>query len=558
METELGATPFDKLVHRTPEGIDLQPVYAGDGEPAAGYPGLAPLARGSRPLGTSAGWDICQRHIGAPDAVNESLRADLARGVTGAWLDVAASGWSAADLRCALDGVDVTSTALIVDGSDAEAIEVLASLGATNVALGVDPTADIGALAAQLREHLPAARMLVSARAYHDGGGHAVHDIGYAAATAACVLRALANAGWTVDDAAARVGLSFAIGRDIFTEIAKLRAARVVWATMLAASGASRPFSCWIHAAGSRRTLTRRDPWVNMLRATTQTFAAIIGGADSITSSAFDEAIGVPDVLGRRIARNTQIILGRESHLGEVVDPGGGSFYIEKLTDQLARAGWAKLQEIEAAGGIVAHLSSGAAAADIDAAWQERAKLLATRREAVTGVSEFANVAEERVERPASPARPSPIPAHRDAELFEALRDATDAAADRPSVFLANLGPLREHNARAGYARNFFAAAGLTAVNGEGATDAGALAAELSASGCTAACICGTDDRYAELAAGAAIALKEAGAKQIFVAGKVKDLQADLGAAGVDRFIHIGSDTHADLAWLLTELGVLS
>jgi len=312
----------------------------------------------------------------------------------------------------------------------------------------------------------------------------------------------------------------------------------------------------WLHAETSRRALTTRDPWVNMLRVTTQTFAAAVGGADSIASLPFDEALGVPDALGRRIARNTSIVLAEESAIGEVIDPAGGSHAVEALTQELARAAWAELQALEASGGP----SAPAVSAALEASWHALRADLVRRKVAITGVSEFPDPAEAAVVR-APHALTTDTTAHRDAEPFEALRARAERLDPRPHVYLATLGSLAEHGPREGFARGYFGVAGLAATTDPGAAssaDLPALAARAHASGAPVVCIAGTDERYATDAAALArlLATPPAGARapRVYLAGRPGPTEAALREAGIHDFIFLGSDVEATLARCLDAL----
>jgi methylmalonyl-CoA mutase len=291
---------------------------------------------------------------------------------------------------------------------------------------------------------------------------------------------------------------------------------------------------------------TRRDPWVNMLRTTVACFAAGVGGADVVTVQPFDAALGLPDAFSRRIARNTSSLLVEEGHLARVLDPAGGSWYVESLTDQLAQAAWDWFTEIERAGGLVAALDSGLVRDRLAAAWDARAQRLATRKDALTGVSEFPNLAEKLPSRePAAEILPSGgLPRVRAAQEFEALRDAADAAAERPKVYLATIGPIARHTARASFAGNLFQAGGLETPSGDGAGGFGDA-------GTTVACICGTDKDYASAAAELVKELRAAGAGQVWLAGK-----PDLGIDGVDGYVYAGCDALAALRTVHEQLGV--
>ena len=313
--------------------------------------------------------------------------------------------------------------------------------------------------------------------------------------------------------------LQLAVGRDTFAELSKVRALKVCWQKLVAASGAPSATS-FIHAVTSSRTLSERDPWVNMLRVTTQVFAAILGGADLITPATFDAALGAGDELGRRVARNTVLVLRDESQLGRVVDPAAGSYYLDSFTDALAREAWKRFGALEADGGI-ARIAPGVLAARLEASWQKRLGKLVTRKEAVLGVSEFANLGEETL-----PRSTTSFAGHRDAEPFEALRDRADAKT--PIVDLVTLGTPAEHAGRVGFAKGFFATGGMKAATGKQAAKV--------------ACICGSDERYAAEAAEAAHALKAGGCKRVLLAGRPGALEASLREAGVDDFIYIGCD----------------
>jgi methylmalonyl-CoA mutase len=389
---------------------------------------------------------------------------------------------------------------------------------------------------------VPAAAM-VSTLAYHDAGAGAADEIAFALSTGVRYLEALTGAGLTADQAAGQIALQMATGRDTFVELCKLRALRVVWNKLLAAIGATRGTTPLVHAVCSNRTLTVRDPWVNMLRATTQTFAAILGGADVVTPSAFDAASGAPSPLGRRVARHTPLILREESFLGKVTDPAGGAYYFDTVTDALAREAWARFRALEKDGGIVAALESGKLAQKLETDWQARLAQIARRKAPILGVSEFAHL-EEQLPRPLTSVVTAPLPdgalrAHRDAEPFEALRARAETTKTLPEAILVTLGPFAESRPRVGFAAGVFAAGGIR--TRETTADEKAYVA----------CICGTDERYAAEAAERARALKAAGCERILVAGRPGEQEAALRAAGVDGFIFVGCDLVATLGDLL-------
>jgi methylmalonyl-CoA mutase len=312
--------------------------------------------------------------------------------------------------------------------------------------------------------------------------------------------------------------------------IAKLRAARRLWARVAEVSGVDEPQVQ--HAVTSSAMMTRRDPWVNMLRTTVATLAAGLGGADSVTVQPFDAAIGLPDEFARRIARNTQNLLLEESHLGEVIDPAAGSWYVEKLTDELAAHAWSWFREIERAGGLP--VAEQLVADRIAETWAKRSARLADRSDPITGVSEFPNLGEKPVVREPAPELPTGgLPRVRYAQAFEELRDLADAQPERPQVFLATLGPVAAHTARATFAANLFNAGGFATPNAGPTKTPEDVAEKFKASGARIAIICGSDTSYADQAVPTEEALRAAGAERVLLAGKKTE-------ANVDGYVYLG------------------
>jgi methylmalonyl-CoA mutase len=277
--------------------------------------------------------------------------------------------------------------------------------------------------------------------------------------------------------------------------------------------------------------MTKRDPWVNLLRTTVACFAAATGGADVITVEPFDSAVGIPDEFGRRLARNTQSILDDESSLARVSDPAAGSWYVESRTSQLAEAAWQQFTGIERLGGAIVALESGHLQGLLGGARGRRNEAIAHRRDPITGVSEFAFLDEAplvRVPYPAVTATPLLWP-HRYAETFENLRDYADARPVRPKVFLAALGPASAYTGRVDFTRNLFSVGGIESVVGSG--ELAEIVAAFTASGSALACLCSSDSVYAEQAAAATAALLAAGATEVWTAGQ--DLYLGCNAVGV-------------------------
>ncbi|MFE1954481.1 methylmalonyl-CoA mutase family protein [Streptomyces sp. NPDC059524] len=550
------------------DGLRARPLYtAHDDTPASGLPGFAPFVRGGRPEGnTLGGWDVRQPHS-RPDSA--AVLADLENGVTSLWLTVGGEAGIPVDaLPATLEGVYLDLAPVVLDaGAEVEAaartlFEIYAARGVAADAvrgnLGADPLgheartgasfgfAPVAALAKHCAEEYPGLRALtVDALPYHEAGGSAAQELACSLATGVAYLRELTAAGLSVEQALGQLEFRYAASADQFLTIAKFRAARRLWARVAEVCGAPEAGAQVQHAVTSPVMMTRRDPWVNMLRTTIATLAAGVGGADAVTVLPFDHALGLPDAFARRIARNTSTILVEESHLARVIDPAGGSWYVERLTDELAHAAWEFFQEIERGGGQAAALGSRLVHDRIAATWAARSARIAERREPVTGVSEFPFLAEQPVVREPLPAQPSGgLPRVRRDEAFEELRARSDAflarTGARPKVFLAALGPAAAHSARLTFAANLFQAGGVEPVT-EGSFED---------SGTTEVCVCSSDKLYAEQADETVAALRAAGASHVALAGRPGPY------ADVDSYVYAGCDAVAVLSATLDRMGV--
>jgi methylmalonyl-CoA mutase len=672
-EADLEGASFEqKLVTHTYEGIDIQPVYTRRDWPSEndplGFPGQPPFVRGARPLGAvQTGWDLRQEHTHPDLAVtNQAILEDLQGGVTSLLLrlDSAARNgldpddphaaelagrdglmaYHVEDFDAALAGVHLHMIGVTLEAGAAflPAAAMLAALwrrrgvkpDQTRGAFNADPLAvlardghlplpaetalaqmaELAAWTARQYPHVTAVR--VGTAAYHHAGATVAQDLAFGMATAVEYLRAMNRAGLDVDTAARQILFSISVGTHHFLAIAKLRAARRLWARVVEACGGSPAAGAMrLHSRVSKRVLTLRDPYVNLLRNTVACFAAGIGGAEAITSVPFDTVAGLPDSLSRRIARNTLLVLQEEAHLHRVIDPPGGSWYLDWLTEQVAAKAWAIFQEVEHGGSMLNALRSGWVARQLDSAFAPRAKNLARRKEGITGVSEFPNVGEAPVVRPApdraalrdaavrrqaqvripgrwfairqpeaaaeladrgasiaqlaaalgfgaEPTAIPPLAPHMFARPFEELRDASDAwqaaHGKRPRVFLANMGPVAQHTARATYAKNFFEAGGFEVIGNNGFKEADAAARAFADSGATVAVICSSDKLYPETVPQVAPRLKAAGAHSVVLAGNPGANEAAWRGAGVDRFIFIKCDVLATLREMLRQEGVLA
>lgn len=598
VDKALGGRDFEKsLVSNLYEGFSTQPIYRKDDNQAG--PGLADFVDASRLRNrVENGWDVRQR-ISEPDvsAANRQILEELERGSVSVTLKLRGTDGidvkSTDDLDEVLRGVLLDMACVALDaGADFKAaayqyldvvqqrglpdnkamghlncdpIAAVARNGATDAQLeaGLSDMADI---AGQVSARYPNMRSVsVDTSAMYEAGLNEAQDLSLSIATGLCYLKHLVEAGLTIDAAADQIVFVMPIGVDQFLSIAKLRAARRLWARVVAASGGAEN-SAVIYAEMTGRVMSRQDPWVNMLRATVAAFAGATGGADGITIPPYDAAIGLPDDFSRRIARNTQVVLSEESSLSRVSDPSAGSWYVEDLTEKLAQAAWECFQSIEAAGGIAAALKSGLIHEMAAASWAARAKNIAKRKDAITGVSEFPNIAEEAPKSTQSPAGAAssedsslsiqPFPSHRFAEGFEELRAASsEQGGDQPAIFIANIGTPADYTARTTFARNFFEAGGIAGHPSE--VDADNIAEKFRASGARLAILCSSDKLYGESGAALASTLKAAGAEVVYLAGRGGDLEETLTTAGVDRFVFAGCDALGELRQAARHLGVI-
>jgi methylmalonyl-CoA mutase len=334
---------------------------------------------------------------------------------------------------------------------------------------------------------------------------------------------------------------------------------------VLEASGASpQARGAHIHAFTQRRMMTRYDAWTNILRVTTATFAAAIGGADAITTHPFTDALGLPTAFARRLARNTQNVLMEECALGRVADPAGGAWFVEHMTRDLAASAWELMQRIEAGGGIVSALKAGLLQDLVAAARATRQQAIAARRETITGVTDYPlldakppDVALTRAAPEQARGEVEALAPIRWAEPFETLRQRAEASAPRPAIFFANMASLAEFGARAQFARNLFAAGGVSSIGPEQAhANMEGLIDAFRETGARVAVITGADAHYFDNAENAAQRLKASGARWVVIAGKPDASEAKLRAAGVDQFVFAGQDALAALTTLHRALGI--
>ncbi|MDX6750926.1 methylmalonyl-CoA mutase family protein [Geminicoccaceae bacterium 1502E] len=624
---------LDRLTGRTADGISVHPLYCRDaaGEADDPLPGLPPFTRGARASGgVMRGWDVRQRHAHPdPRTTNLDILTDLERGATSAHLvlDDALAGGAARprgvlvhtlfDLEEVLENVDLELAPVSLEAGvrfaegaallhallqrracDPDRIEAafgMDPLGTVARGASLDPDAAVRRavrLAVRLAGDWPKSRaMLADGRPYHEGGASEAQELAFAMATGLAYLRALEAEGLEPGAAAPQIGFLLAADDDFFLTIAKLRAARQLWARIVElAGGKEAARRMHLHAETARRMMARRDVWVNMLRCTIAGFAAGVGGADAVGVLPFDHELGLPDRFARRIARNTQLVLIEESNLHRVVDPAGGSWFVESMTADLAARAWELLQQIERAGGMAAALRAGLVQGMTAEAWTARRRAIATRRQGLTGLSEFPWLGEppRKTDEPgvaaavghlvarlvrhgtsphdtakllaaaaagdilkgpeAASSGIRPVEAHSLGEDFERLRDRAERAAargTRPRVFLACLGRLADANVRATWTANLVEAGGLEAVHSGSLPSAEEAARAFRDSGCKIAFLCSSDAVYERLAVPVAQALSAAGAACLGLAGRPGEAEAALREAGIDAFAWQGIDVVA-------------
>ncbi|ETR76051.1 methylmalonyl-CoA mutase [Afipia sp. P52-10] len=583
VDSVLKGAPRERLLGKSADGLAIEPLYSrvSNAKSVAGRPASTP-------------WQIAQR-IDHPDPVQANKQAitDLENGATALTLVFAGANGAAGF------GMDPSAEAIRTFAQDIhfdaglgidfqigpqsrEAPFHLAALlkekgiaaGSCDIRFGFDPLGaaaiwgaspypwtDIAPALAQavgnvVAEGFKGPAAVADGRVVHDAGGSEAQELAFVLAVAVAYLRALEASGMALPEARDMIYARLSADADQFLTMAKFRALRKLWARVEQACGLE-PSPLFIATDTAWRMLTRRDTDVNMLRTTMATFAAGLGGANSITVLPHTLALGLPDPFARRIARNTQLILLEESNLAKVTDPAAGSGGIETLTTQLCTRAWTLFQEIERAGGIWAALEGNLLQHKIAEVRRAREKNIARRKDVVTGVSEFANLMEKtpevlNVEAVRLPSYGEPkitfeaLTPHRLAEPFEALRDASDVTlkqtGQRPRIFLANLGTPANFSARANFAKSFFEAGGIEALDNDGFWEIPTLVHEFKKTGTTLACLCSSDAVYGTNAVDAAKALAEAGATAIYLAGRPGEKENDYRSAGVTEFIFAGGD----------------
>ena len=585
------AEPERLLDSPTYEGFPIRPLYTElDALPEAPLPGDWPFIRGGdRDRDVLAGWKVAEEFpapgfSGTPADGNAEVLEALVNGVSALDLRIDGTGIAPEDLDRWMHGVYVELAPVQLDagaGLRAAADAILGLVAgadqsrraAMSIDLGADPLTapfsdrlapgidDVVSVAAAIAGQPGVRAITVDGPAFHNRGASVSWELAGVVAAATDYLRLLTGAGIGLSDALGQISFRLVADDDQFMTIAKFRAARTLWGRVAETLGHPDSGAARLHAVTSTPMMTQRDPWVNMLRTTVAAFGAGVGGADTVRVLPFDVAIsggfpGVTAEFARRIARNTQLLLLEESHIGRVLDPAGGSWYVEDLTETLAAQAWSHFQDIESRGGF--QQAREYVAAQIDAVRSHRTDDIAHRRSAITGVNEFANLAEAPLNVVPAPQSGSSSPIQRYAADFEALRDRSDAylhrTGARPKVLLVPLGPLAENNIRATFAANLLASGGIEAVN-PGTVDPHGLGTVVPEAGTSVAVICGADARYGAEVAAVVSAARAAGVEQIYLAGPEKAVADVPSDTRPDGYLTAKIDVVQALSALLTRLG---
>ncbi len=593
VEKSLKGAPLSSLESKSYDGIAIAPLYG----PATGadvIPGRAP--------GTP--WEVMQRiEIADGATANAQILEDLNNGANSLALvfqgSVGDYGYglppSEAVLDVALKDVHLDwgiHIELQLGPLCKDAALMLANLvqmrgiapADVNIRFGFDPIGVLAAngwnnviwpdmanvfasLAGEMVEQGFASPMAVGdGRPVHAAGGSEAQELAFALSTALAYVRAAHDGGVPLDTARRLIFFRLAADQNQFLTTAKFRALRKLWSRVEEACGLE-PEPAFVTAETAWRMMTKRDAHGNIVRGTIAALAAAVGGANAVTVLPYSAAIGLADSFARRVARNTQTILLEESNLYRVADPAAGSGAIEALTQELCLAAWTLFQKIENAGGPAEALRAGLIQRDVASTRAAREAAIAKRKDSLVGTSDFPDLAEDPIavleaersvacegEQTAEPLRRMRL-----AEPFEALRDQSDsyrAEADaRPKIFLACLGRPADFNARASFAKSLFESGGIEAVTAQAAQSPDEMLKAFKASGTSLACLCSSDKVYASDGANAAKALKDAGAKHIYLAGKPGDLEAALKSAGVESFVSAGADALETLRGAYANLG---
>ncbi len=574
VEADLKGADFSKkLVWRTNEGFDVQPVYRAediaDFKTTDSLPGQYPYVRGTR---TENDWLTRQDIIAETAEEANAIALDvLTKGVTSLGFKVAAPE----DLAVLLKGIDLAKVEINLTCCPGKVVEVAKALVAAVAAAGANDTfrgsidynplrrqfrhgvegvesAEIAAKAAELLDVVAPVASLrclaVDSDILANAGAFIYQELGYALAWGAQWMTLLTEAGRSADEVAKRIKFNMCVSSNFFMEIAKFRAARMLWAQIVKQYDADEAAAkMLVNATTSRFNQTIYDAHVNLLRSQTETFSACVAGVDSIVTTPFDTPYKTPDAFSERIARNQQFLLKEESHMDKVVDPAGGSYYVEELTVAIAKEAWKLFLATEEEGGFFACTGDGKVQKAVNASCEKRHTDVARRKEVLLGTNQYPNINEKaagKIETSGCKCHcgcghedgPNALINKRAATDFEALRLETEAAAKRPKVFMLTIGNLAMRLARAQFSTNFFGCAGYEIIDNLGFNTVEEGVDAALAKDADVVVICSSDDEYAELAPAAYKYL--AGRAEFVVAGNPACTE-ELKAAGINDFVHV-------------------
>ncbi len=575
VEADLKGAPFDKkLVWRTNEGFNVQPMYRAediaDLKTTDSLPGEFPFVRGTR---TDNDWLSRQEIVAeSVEEANKVALDVLMKGINSLGFKIKEA--SAEELAALLDGIELSAVELNFTCCPRKAIEfakvlvgLIKSKGLENqfngsidfnpfrksLKHGAEFPGDIAAMAAELLDvvkDVPGLKVLpVNSVMLSNAGAYIYQELGYAMSWGAEWMTLLTNKGLDAAEVAARIKFNMGVSSNYFMEIAKFRAARMLWAQIVKQYGvADEGCKMTVHAETSRFNQTVYDAYVNLLRSQTECMSAAIAGVDSITVTPFDVPYKKPDEFSERIARNQQFLLKEESHLDKVVDPAGGSYYVETLTVSIAAQAWKVFMGVEEKGGFLAAVNAGDVQKAITETSEKRHTDIARRKEILLGTNQYPNINEMAAEKievkdgcscgcnHGEEKGGNGLPTARAASDFEALRLATEAASNRPKVFMLTIGNLAMRLARAQFSTNFFGCAGYEIVDNLGFdTVQEGVDAALS-QGADVIVLCSSDDEYVTLAPEAFKYLD--GRAEFVVAGSPACMD-DLKAVGINDYVHV-------------------
>ena len=592
---DLKGVPFEKkLVWKTGEGFNVNPFYRAEDieglKTTESLPGEFPYVRGTK---KDNDWRVRQNiEVCCFKGANEKALDLLTKGVTSLGFIIKGDEVNEENIATLLEGICPASVELNFNTCNCKAEKLIGILADYFKGKGVDAEKCYGSVnydafkkplvkgkensewvegaAAVLKagQALPNYRVLaVNAFLFNNAGAYISQELGYALAWGNELMAKLTEAGFTADEVAKKIKFNLGISSNYFMEIAKFRAARWLWAEIVAAYKPACECACKMvaHAQTSEWNMTVYDAHVNLLRSQTEAMSAALAGVDSITVRPFDKIYQTPDDFSERIARNQQLLLKEECHLDKVVDPSAGSYYVEVLTNSLADVAWKLFLEVEEKGGFSVAVNAGEIQNAVNASNVARKKAVATRREILLGSNQYPNfteVAADKIQEKGScccgggHCGEATIPAldfSRGASEFEALRMTTEKSGKTPKVFMLTIGNLAMRLARSQFSANFFGCAGYKIIDNLGfdTVEAGVEAAVKA--GAEIVVLCSSDDEYAEFAPAAYKAL--AGRAEFVVAGMPACME-DLKAVGIDQYVNVKSNVLETLKAFNVKLGI--